>query len=377
MNNLPKKETPGVDAQGVDKTIAVTGCENVSTAGKGQDGLGSIIKYPRPESSVSALDSDPRIVTPEILSAGLLQADQMGALEITPRDSVCGTWFKVGDLGFVFGPRGLGKTWFTMNLARSIGEGRPIGPWPVPESRKVLYIDGEMPLDTIRDRNASLGTGDAKLCFLNHEWLFQKTGSVLNLTDRIAQTAVLKLCRDQGAEVLILDNLSCLFSGMAENDADAWEKVLPWLLTLRRANIACILVHHSGRAGTHMRGTTRREDAAFWVIRLDEDPDPAHISNGARFISRFTKNRQGSRDETEPLNWSYCTHDGITEVEFRQLPNIEVFRQWVRDGLDRCSEIAEEMGISKGMVSRMAKIGESDGWLRISRRVYSLIEGVR
>lgn len=86
MNNLPEKETPGVDAQGVDKTITVTGCENVSTAGKGQDGLGSIIKYPRPEASVSALDSDPRILTPEILSAGHVKSARVGAKIVLRRE---------------------------------------------------------------------------------------------------------------------------------------------------------------------------------------------------------------------------------------------------------------------------------------------------
>ena len=51
----------------------------------------------------------------------------------------------------------------------------------------------------------------------------------------------------------------------------------------------------------NMRGTSRREDAAFWVLRLDAMPDHTKEGDGARFISRFTKSRQGTREETEPL----------------------------------------------------------------------------
>ena len=65
---------------------------------------------------------------------------------------------------------------------------------------------------------------------------------------------------EDGVKVLFAeDNLSCLFSGVKENDADASESVLQWLLTLRRHRIAVEFVHHSGRNKETMRGTSRRE----------------------------------------------------------------------------------------------------------------------
>ncbi len=121
------------------------------------------------------------------------------------------------------------------------------------------------------------------------EALFHLTGKVLNLADRATQDALTARMLADGASVVILDNLSCLFSGVKENEADAWEGVLPWLLTLRRNRIAVIIVAHAGR-NKEMRGTSRREDAAFWVIRLDEIEGDAR--EGARFLSRFTKDRK-------------------------------------------------------------------------------------
>lgn len=91
-----------------------------------------------------------------------------------------------------------------------------------------------------------------------------------------------------GVQVVVIDNLSCLFRGVAENEANAWEAVLPWVLDLRRAGIS-VVVAHAGRNG-QMRGTNRREDSAHWVQSLEPAHDDSGDFNGTRFVSRFTKN---------------------------------------------------------------------------------------
>ncbi|MEO8429343.1 MAG: AAA family ATPase, partial [Verrucomicrobiota bacterium] len=189
-------------------------------------------------------------------------------LAVPPRELIVGNWFNQGDLGFIFGPRGLGKTWLAMLLGRRISEGSQIADWTVHTPRRVLYIDGEMALDSIRERDWALTKlANDNMLYLQHEALFHLTGQVLNLTAASVQAALLETCKRNKVEVLILDNLSCLFTGIRENDADAWELVLPWLLELRRNRIAVVFIHHAGRSGA-MRGTSRREDAAFWVMQL-------------------------------------------------------------------------------------------------------------
>ena len=90
---------------------------------------------------------------------------------------------------------------------------------------------------------------------------------------------------------MFLDNLSCLFSGIKENDADAWELVLPWLLEMRRNRIAVIIVAHAGRNG-YMRGTSRREDAAFWIIQLTEAKDACEIQKRSQICCTIRKEPQ-------------------------------------------------------------------------------------
>jgi hypothetical protein len=330
--------------------------------------MSGVIQFPE-DSDTTPTD---RIITKGVLTAALLSSAKLASIEIPPRENFCGTWFKQGDLGFIFGERGLGKTWLTLDLATGLANGRKVGPWEVSKPRRVLYVDGEMPLDGMRDRLAAIEGATDGLLVLNHEWLFQDKGCVLNLSGGTPQGALIGLCESERIEVLILDNLSCLFSGMKENEADAWEIVLPWLLELRRRKVAVIIVHHAGRAGTHMRGTSRREDAAFWVMRLDATPDIAGCGDGARFITRFTKTRQGTREETEPLQWHYEPVGNRTRASFTRLKSDEIFRQWIRDGLDSCSDIAAEMGLTKGAISKMAKRGEREKWLRIVGRTYKL-----
>lgn len=317
-----------------------------------------------------------RVMTPEMLSTALIKADDLAALDIPIQQAICGSWFYQGALGFLFAERGLGKTWLALLMAISFAAGRNFGPWSVSRRWRVLYVDGEMPLDTIRDRFAALhhSQGPCDLQILNHEWLFQKTNCVFNLSGIKPQDALLQLCVSENIEILILDNLSCLFSGVAENDADAWEQVLPWLLDLRRRNIAVVMVHHSGRSGQQMRGTSRREDAAFWILRLDAVAEHSNPVEGARFVSKFVKQRQGTRNETAPIEWHFEPTGLITRVSFKRSATVEeVFKQHVKDGLTSCTDIAEEMQLSKGTVSKLAKRAEVEGWLRIVGRTYVLV----
>ena len=299
-------------------------------------------------------------------------------ISVPPREAIIGNWFKKGDLGFICGARGLGKTWLAMLLARKCAEGADLTglpEWKIHRPWRVLYVDGEMPMDGTRERDIALAAGGAPgLFYLHHEALFHHTGEALNLADPAAQSALLKRCIRDKIEMLILDNLSCLFSGMRENDADAWDRVLPWLLDLRRNKIAVIFVAHSGRNG-HMRGTSRREDAAFWIINLSELREPSDTQQGAKFVAQFMKCRNTTEADCPPLEWRFIKQPNNPKVIVRweKLSGPLLFRQCIEDGMISATEIAQEMAISKALVSKYARKGIKEGWLRKKGRNYRLI----
>jgi hypothetical protein len=242
---------------------------------------------------------------------------------------------------------------------------------------RVLYVDGEMPPDLIRDRCEGLdGCNAGELEFLNHEILFERTGKVLNVTTPELQQAITQRCVNTDSKVLILDNLSTLASGMRENEADSWELVNPWLLDLRRRKIAVIIIHHAGRSG-EMRGTSKREDNVFWIIALDDSKKNADDKRGARFISRFTKPSRNTQEDVGAYEWHFVTDSATGEVSIsHQLAQtMDVFLGLIEDGVTECSEIAEEMKTSKASVSRIAKQAMKSRKIVKVNREYMLAEG--
>jgi hypothetical protein len=176
----------------------------------------------------------------------------------------------------------------------------------------------------------------------------------MNLTREPMQKIVTFICESNAIKLLVLDTLSCLFSGIKENDADEWEKVLNWLLDLRRRRIAVLIVHHAGTSG-RMRGTTRREDAAFWVIRVDEVKDRETDDTGARFETIFTKQRNSATREWTRL-WTFKTEEngkitiGCDEISFD-----EKVLQLIQDGIAGATDIAQELGVAKSTTFKAAR----------------------
>ncbi len=298
------------------------------------------------------------VISRKDFDSAIISSTELAGMTIQPRKCLIGHWFREGDLGFIFGKRGLGKTWLAVTAARHLAEGEQLWEWAVQKS-KVLYVDGEMPLEAIKDRDESLTEVETEdLLFLNHETFFKATGKPLSLSDPLQQNWLEDYCEENGIRVLFLDNLSCLFSGMRENTADDWEKVLPWLLSFRRKKISVVIVAHAGRSGNHMRGTSRREDAAFWAIGLsDSIKGREEKKDGARFLTSFTKDRNSiNGDETRPLDWHfYKAADGKTQVAIYPADNKEIVFQLIDDGLESCTDIAQDIGLSKGAVSKIAK----------------------
>jgi len=312
----------------------------------------------------------------DALNAAVVTSNELHDLELIPRKKLLGDWFCEGDLGFIFASRGVGKTWLALAIAQALSNGGKLGEWAAHAPVKVLYIDGEMPPDLMRSRSEGLDASHGNLQFLNHEILFDRTGKVLNITNREIQDAITERCLTSGVKVLILDNLSTLASGMRENEADSWELVNNWLLDLRRRKIAVVIVHHAGRSG-EMRGTSKREDNVFWIIALDDAKKDADDKRGARFISRFAKPSRNTQEEEPAYEWHFVTDEatGVVSVGHKQAQTMDVFLGLIEDGVTECGQIAQEMKTSPATISRLAKRAIDAGKIIKKSREYFLAEG--
>ena len=100
-------------------------------------------------------------------------------------------------------------------------------------------------------------------------------------------------------DLIVIDNISTLCRQTKENEADAWEPVQKWALTMRGLGKAILFIHHAGKSG-QQRGTSKREDILDTIISLK----PAHLpdpNSGAAFNVNFEKTRGFYGEQAQPF----------------------------------------------------------------------------
>jgi hypothetical protein len=312
----------------------------------------------------------PDVIWENVFADAVMDGTSFTRQNVPERAALLGAFLRAGDFGVVFAPRGVGKTWISLLMAGAIANGSALGEWGAGTAGAmgVCYVDGEVNLPDAIERAllVNLPTG---VHWLHHENVADASGRGINLVDPAQQEGLLKTILKMKIQVLFLDNLSCLFRGMAENEADAWEMVLAWLLELRRNQITVILVAHAGRNG-EIRGTSRREDMAHWILKLEDAGDSE--SEGAEFKSRFTKNRNARQASAScpPLHWKLTTVDKRLVVTCTRHSDVDALVDLVRGGINRASDLAEELNVSKGTISKWARKAQARGLIRIENRTY-------
>jgi putative DNA primase/helicase len=266
-------------------------------------------------------------------------------------------------LVMLYAPRGMGKTYAALSIAYAVASGGPALRWSAPEPRRVLYVDGEMPAATLQERLGAIVRGadrqppeDDYLQFLPAD--LREMG-LPNLGSEPGQKAIADAAST--ADLLILDNLSSLASGMRENEADDWSPMQAWLLSLRRAGKAVLLIHHAGKGG-QQRGTSRREDVMDTVIALRR-PEDYRPEEGARFAVHLEKARGLTGADTSPFEAAlFDTGSGGLSWTVKDLATAQQDRALalLMDGLS-LRDVAEETGLSKSAVHRIKKRMDGGG----------------
>jgi DNA-binding transcriptional ArsR family regulator len=161
---------------------------------------------------------------------------------------------------------------------------------------------------------------------------------------------------------------------MKENEADSWEQVRTWLLKFRQSGISVVIVHHSNRTGNDMRGTSRREDAADWIIQVSPNFRFSNIDRGTAFTTKFTKNRDDGGTREKLLDWTFTTTGECIEVNCGETNMEGRIYELIKSGIGSNAEIAEETGITKGAVSQHIKRLTDRGFIRKEGQIYVAVE---
>ena len=290
-----------------------------------------------------------------------ISAGDFVQLEVPPRQNIISPFLPERGLAEIYAKTGVGKTTFALSLAIAASTGKHFFEWEVRRPWKVLYIDGEMSTHEMQKRLTSAAEYFSEdPTQLSNLRLICRDREDAGLPDIGSEKGQDWFSEDiEQAELVFLDNISCLWWSGKENDADAWSVIQHWLLRLRAARKSVVLLHHSGKNGSS-RGSSRRHDVLDTVIKL-ERPFNYIQQDGAKFEVHFDKNRTFAGNDAAPVGLANSPNSGWQTFNVG-LEKAEQVASLTLQGMKQ-TDIAEKLRISQAEVSRRKGQAASAGLL--------------
>jgi len=282
---------------------------------------------------------------------------------------------KQGESLMLWAATGVGKTMVALSLALAAAGGGQFLGWKAPRPFRVLYIDGEMALADLQERlRVLLGAVDGTdvAAASNNLQLVARSDQHAEApfpdiaTDEGQQT-VYGLARAFHADLVILDNFSVLAGVSDENDAAAMQPVLSFLLRMKQAGIATLLVHHSGKSGEDYRGSSKIATTFEAIVGLKANTGAAS-RNATAFDLVFSKFR-GKRNDTivETTAWLEEGSDGKLSWRYKESEDAVLTR--LVGLVKSCryptqGDLAGELGVSTGKLSGLKNVCIARGFIK-------------
>lgn len=198
-----------------------------------------------------------------------------------------------GALAQLYGESGLGKSFITLDLALSVAAGRPWLERFTVQQGPVVYVAAEGHVGMKKRIAAWLEYHSAQEEELGD---FRLIGEPLPLGERKDVQALIELSREtfdqRDHALIVLDTQARCTEGLDENAAKEMGLAVAAADTLKRETGATVLlVHHSGYAGDHARGSTTVKAALDSQAKLD----------GKRGSIQLLCKKQKDAEEFEPI----------------------------------------------------------------------------
>jgi len=199
--------------------------------------------------------------------------DHIGLQEIPEPVPLITGMLYTDSIAWIAGKSGDGKSFITLDMAGCVGTGTPWQDHSVMQGL-VLYVVAEGASgmkQRVRAWEESYGRPMTGVRWLPLAPQTAHPAQWIGLTD---------LAREMRPALVVLDTQARITVGLEENAAKDMGEFVDQLEKLRQVTGACVLiVHHQGRVGGHMRGSTAMEGAATTTIQVVKDGPLITLAN--------------------------------------------------------------------------------------------------
>jgi AAA domain len=189
-----------------------------------------------------------------------------------PRDFLLGGVMCTTSRWFVFGETGIGKTLLFMDLGAAVAAAMAFLNWPGQRRARVMYLDGELPLETFKERMQLIAArygDDIQFYGYNREDLGDDRLPPLNTEQ--GQNWLRREIDAIKPDLIIFDSIFCLLVGSAKEE-DTWAPVKTLVRELTRRHISRIWLNQANEIGKSF-GDKTREWEMDTVVKLSRPID--------------------------------------------------------------------------------------------------------
>lgn len=285
-------------------------------------------------------------------------------IDIPPREEILRPWLFSQGLAMIHAYRGIGKTHVALGIACAVSTGSSFFGWQAPIPRRVVFMDGEMPAITVQERLKAQLAAMRKIPEVGFFRIItpdRQKGAIPDLSEKKGQNRLIDVINKAEVDLVILDNVSCLFRSGKENEAESWLPAQDLALLLRRSGIAVIFIHHSGKGGLQ-RGTSKKEDVLDTVFNL-RLPKNYSKTDGARFEVHFEKARGIWGDDTRAFEAKLEVRDGKALWFLKDVGGADKMKEAIELAKmgKSVEDISDELSTSRSTVARWLKKAKEKG----------------
>jgi len=275
----------------------------------------------------------------------------------------------------IVGASGVGKTMFGLAVAGAISSGNGLlGMMSIGGPRPILYVEGELPSADVQKRIDGMIAEIKRDCnsdmfytaTLQQQMKINPGGFVpINTPQGMIniENTILAIEKRTGImPVVFIDNISCLTSGMKENEADAWSPIINKFVKWKNMGSTVFYFHHLNK-GNDSSGSTMQHRTIDMVIRMRKPDNKQKIKEfdekGVQAIVDFPKWRLHDNSKYAQEHMLICEDWKWQKLPVLTSDEIEIVRM-VNEELD-VKEMAKEIDLAEKTIYKKIKKLKDEG----------------